>query len=194
RCSMPGKVRMRCASCGKTFKATGSRQTLCNDCMARERAARASARLSGTPTSATPAQATAAPRIVGPGASILVPGAGGTSLPQPPETGSFGSAARNEERARHNQAGVPPHGPAPAAQPARPAPVETAPAARTSREKSAPRVAPQRVVELSDELRARVEARYLELAAPIEFDGIRSRIAAELDLPKSVVKRAILDL
>ncbi len=56
-----------------------------------------------------------------------------------------------------------------------------------------PRVAPPRI-ELNDELRARIEARYLELAQPIEFDGIRTKIAAELGVPKSIVKRAVAEL
>jgi hypothetical protein len=56
-----------------------------------------------------------------------------------------------------------------------------------------PRVAVPRV-ELNDDLRARIEARYLELAQPIEFDGIRTKIAAELSVPKSIVKRAVAEL
>lgn len=57
----------------------------------------------------------------------------------------------------------------------------------------APR-APMPHAELTDEVRAKIEARYLELAQPIEFDGIRTRIAAELSVPKSHVKRAVADL
>ncbi|WP_376795089.1 hypothetical protein [Thermogemmatispora sp.] len=38
---------------------------------------------------------------------------------------------------------------------------------------------------------ALVEARYKELAQPVEFDGIRTRIAHELNIPKSAVKRII---
>jgi hypothetical protein len=47
---------------------------------------------------------------------------------------------------------------------------------------------------LTDELRAQIEARYLELAQPIEFDGIRTKIATELGVPKSHVKRAVAEL
>jgi predicted nucleic acid-binding Zn-ribbon protein len=38
---------------------------------------------------------------------------------------------------------------------------------------------------------ALVEARYKELARPVEFDGIRTRIAHELNIPKSAVKRIV---
>jgi hypothetical protein len=49
-------------------------------------------------------------------------------------------------------------------------------------------------VELTDELRARIEQRYTELAQPVEFDGIRTQIAAELGVPKHLVKHAVFDL
>lgn len=38
---------------------------------------------------------------------------------------------------------------------------------------------------------AQVEQRYLELAVPIEFDGIRSQIAHELAIPKKAVKQIV---
>ncbi len=38
---------------------------------------------------------------------------------------------------------------------------------------------------------AHIEMRYRELAQPVEFDGIRTRIAHELNIPKSAVKRII---
>src|ERR1700680_1907927 len=41
---------------------------------------------------------------------------------------------------------------------------------------------------------AQVEARYLELAAPAEFDGIRTQIATELSIPKKAVKKIVNDL
>jgi hypothetical protein len=44
---------------------------------------------------------------------------------------------------------------------------------------------------LTHELRLRIEARYLELANPVEFDGIRTRIAAELSVPKPVVRAVV---
>ena len=39
-----------------------------------------------------------------------------------------------------------------------------------------------------------VETRYLELATPMEFDGIRTQIAQELEIPKTAVKKIIKDL
>ncbi len=39
-----------------------------------------------------------------------------------------------------------------------------------------------------------IEQRYLELAQPHEFDGIRSQISQELTIPKSAVKRVITSL
>jgi len=41
---------------------------------------------------------------------------------------------------------------------------------------------------------AQVEARYLELAVPTEFDGIRTQIAQELGIPKKAVKKIVKDL
>jgi len=40
---------------------------------------------------------------------------------------------------------------------------------------------------------AQVEARYLELAVPTEFDGIRTQIAQELGIPKKAVKKVVKD-
>jgi len=39
-----------------------------------------------------------------------------------------------------------------------------------------------------------VETRYLELAIPSEFDGIRSQIAQELSIPKKAVKQIVKNL
>ncbi len=41
---------------------------------------------------------------------------------------------------------------------------------------------------------AQVEGRYLELAVPTEFDGIRTQIAQELGIPKKAVKKIVKDL
>ena len=40
---------------------------------------------------------------------------------------------------------------------------------------------------------AQVEARYLELAVPTEFDGIRTQIVQELGIPKKAVKKIVKD-
>jgi hypothetical protein len=41
---------------------------------------------------------------------------------------------------------------------------------------------------------AQVETRYIELAVPSEFDGIRSQIAHELSIPKKAVKQIVKNL
>jgi len=41
---------------------------------------------------------------------------------------------------------------------------------------------------------AAIEKRYLELASPQEFDGIRQQVATELSLPKGAVRRVVRDL
>lgn len=41
---------------------------------------------------------------------------------------------------------------------------------------------------------AQVETRYLELALPAEFDGIRTQIAQEIGIPKKAVKKIVKDL
>jgi hypothetical protein len=41
---------------------------------------------------------------------------------------------------------------------------------------------------------AQVEARYLELAIPTEFDGIRTQISKELNIPKKAVKQIVKEL
>lgn len=47
---------------------------------------------------------------------------------------------------------------------------------------------------LSAEQRQAVENRYLELATPHEYDGIRSQIAAEMQLPRVQVKRVVKEV
>ncbi|HEU5346028.1 MAG TPA: hypothetical protein VFU60_16900 [Ktedonobacterales bacterium] len=219
---MSGKV--RCARCGKTFKPGRSSQTLCDQCEKQERAARAAARSSGASGVVRAPTASAAPvRIVGPAANLLDPAAssGVTTSAPPPDTGLYGSAAIREEQrrqqqrrdeqrraeerardeqrarertqrfaeqhahdARHDHHGQP--------RPAKPAPRGPQPAA-APRPPKPPRPATPQFV-MTDELRATIEARYLELAQPVEFDGIRTRIAAELSVPKSHVKQAIAAL
>jgi hypothetical protein len=200
---MPGKVKMRCAHCGKTFKSNG-KQTLCDDCEAKERAARAA----GKNTPARPAVASPTlqrPQIVGAGARILDP-----TLPEPLDPAPTLAPAPRErppfsqDRAAQPVASAPPQASrppsAPAAAPAR-QPERTA-RGKSPRQERPPRPSkPPRLpresqgpVELSADQREMVEARYLELATPVEFDGIRTQIATELTLPKSAVKKAIAEL
>jgi hypothetical protein len=46
----------------------------------------------------------------------------------------------------------------------------------------------------TDEQIKQVEERYLELATPTEFDGIRTQIAQELGIPKKAVKKIVKEL
>jgi IS30 family transposase len=47
---------------------------------------------------------------------------------------------------------------------------------------------------VTDTLRQQIEERYLALANPVEFDGIRTQIAAELGAPKSVVREVVREV
>jgi hypothetical protein len=203
---MSGKVKMRCARCGKPFKSSGSKQTLCADCEAKARRAKAAAK--GQPAAVAAASAPKAPlpKIVGPGANILVPGLVPPS-PEPPmhdrpQSAPHGHAPQNwRERpgTAHDRPHPAAHGHAPHAgqshrdqpRPQRPAQPQSRPA--VAREPKPKREAPPAPV-LTDELRQTIQARYLELAQPVEFDGIRGRIATELDVPKALVKKAVLEL
>ncbi len=61
---------------------------------------------------------------------------------------------------------------------------------KPKREKTPP---PPPFIPLPEQI-TQVETRYLELSAPNEFDGIRTQIAKEFDIPKKAVKKIIKDL
>lgn len=205
------KVKMRCARCGKPFKSSSAKQTLCPDCEVKARRERANEKVAGAKLVANPTVAAHAPRIVGPGAAIL----GGTPTPVPDHTGGKGGAdgmaqgehARHEHgrpghqaaashRDTHDERHAAPGAPARAqvatadhaekqTRPARP-PAERQPHAE-KKAKPAP-------FQLTDDARHAIEARYLELAQPVEFDGIRTQIASELSVPKHIVKQVVREL
>ncbi len=56
------------------------------------------------------------------------------------------------------------------------------------------KIEPPKPFEPTVEQITQVETRYMELATPIEFDGIRTQIAQELEIPKTAVKKIIKDL
>ena len=56
------------------------------------------------------------------------------------------------------------------------------------------KIEPPKPFEPTAEQITQVETRYMELATPIEFDGIRTQIAHELEIPKTAVKKIIKDL
>ncbi|HLZ23747.1 MAG TPA: hypothetical protein VKQ30_16675 [Ktedonobacterales bacterium] len=209
------RIKVRCGRCSKKFNATSAKQTFCPECEAKLRAERTASK--SVPAKTIAATATSAPKIVGPGASILVPGMVATAASAPPEPSELG-LGRGASYPRDGQSGAPrdgraatgaTHGPSPkpGAQTAKesrsPRPgqgkeqhgehTHQPKAARPPREPKAPRQAPP-AFELTDEMRAKIEQRYLELAQPVEFDGIRTQIAGELTIPKALVKKAVIDL
>ena len=151
------------------------------------------------------------------------PAAPGATQAPPPEPTTFGMAAwRDEERrererrenerrerermereqAREREARAAsaasaahpqPQSARPQDKPRPPKAERPAPAPKAPKAPRAPRVISPRV-ELTDDLRSAIEALYLELAQPVEFDGIRTQIAADLSVPKALVKKAVADL
>ncbi|HEV2460655.1 MAG TPA: hypothetical protein VGS80_20060 [Ktedonobacterales bacterium] len=196
---MSTKVRMRCARCGKSFRSS-AKQTLCPDCEAKERRARAAAKTApATSVAAAPAPIRP-PKIVGPGAGILVPGLAQLSVPaavEPPRR------AQTSAQAAHEQVNQPTPEQRPAVSPGAGKIAGKGGQSEGERQRK-PRQQPLREAKphreptppftLTDELRTRIEARYLELAQPVEFDGIRTQIATELSVPKAAVKKSVLEL
>jgi hypothetical protein len=214
------KDKMRCASCGAMFKPSKSSQTKCERCEKREREQRAAAKHAGG-TQAQAVATTQPVKISGPGASVLgaaAPTVYDAVVPPPPDTGGYGQAAWREEERRRLQERQEKERQALYAQKqaeraaqvlqiqSKPdkfqesgvkarAPKGTRPQQALKPPKSSKSPKPlSPKVELTDDLRATIEARYLELAKPVEFDGIRTQIANELSVPKSVVKKAISEL
>lgn len=182
--------KMRCARCGKRFKQSNKKQVLCADCLAKERLAKKT----------TPALAQTGNGVATrPGAGTPTPAITIVQATPPPEEAIFGSRARSAER---HTAHEPQRSPQPdAASPlatmppaAKPAPQQptTKPAPVEKRARQ-PRPAPK-PFELTDGMRATIEQRYLELSQPVEFDGIRTRIADELKVPKPIVKQVVREL
>jgi hypothetical protein len=110
---------------------------------------------------------------------------------------TFGQKPRQPE-------GAPPRGP----RPDRPYPAGPHPAGGKPRGKGKPgahkpsappkpkreKIPPPLPFVATPEQVTQVEERYLELATPLEFDGIRTQIAHELGIPKKAVKKIIKDL
>ncbi|HKB47486.1 MAG TPA: hypothetical protein VKC57_07295 [Ktedonobacterales bacterium] len=188
------KVKMKCPRCGKHFKSSSAKQALCPECEARERRARAASKAAPPVSTAGPA-APHTPKIVGPGAAILVPDLAGATVveaepssapthraPAAPGPGAHHAPSAATDKSAHETHGT------------KPTHTEkgrkTPPSPREPREPRAP--AP--LFQLTDDVRARVEARYIELADPVEFDGIRTQIADELGVSKPAVKRVVTEL
>ena len=199
--------KMKCARCGKRFKQANRKQVFCADCLAKERQAKKNA-----PTLVVGAQNSGG--LARPsGANLESAGITIVQATPPPEAAVFGSRAREAERhaaqaperIAHSApaatiAPAPPKeakpdkftAPAPYGVPAKqPKHPSKAAAPQQEKRQRPPRPAP---FELTDAIRATIEARYLELAKPVEFDGIRTQIAGELHVPKPVVKQVIQEL
>ncbi|PZW25441.1 hypothetical protein EI42_04285 [Thermosporothrix hazakensis] len=105
---------------------------------------------------------------------------------RPPMEGGFGRGPRPNNRFSRPvpprqgapRQGMKAKGPRPNSQP------------KVQKEKTPP---PQPFIPTPEQI-ARVEARYLELANPAEFDGIRTQISRETGVPKKAVKKIIKDL
>src|SRR5690242_1918954 len=156
--------KMRCAHCGKRFKQTNKKQVLCADCLAKERLARKNA----------PALAqTGSGMATRPGSGAAAPAITIVQATPPPEEAIFGSQARNAERhstrelqrASQPQAEPPTSTTPPAAKPIPPQQPSKKPAPLEKRARQ-PRPAPK-PYELTDEMRAAIEKRYLELSHPV---------------------------
>ena len=203
---MPSRERIRCARCHKRF--TGSAKvTLCPDCERLVRQERAVAKASAAAPSAQGTPATA-PRIMGVGAPMLDPRLASMPSVTSPEAPADAPAQprhadRRDQTARGATAPLAekrterPHDSHDTHETRNKSPhSEKPPRAREShaqREKRPP-TPPTPPFELTADVRARIEARYLELANPVEFDGIRTQIATELSIPKAAVKRAVHEL
>lgn len=203
---MSGKVKMRCARCGKQFKSASAKQTLCTNCEIKVRQERATSKTQGpkpvAPATTQPHQ----PKIVGPGAGILVPGMAPAPISAEPEYSATSAAAHSEhptpqhppssasaspahsfhdKQDRHDRHDKQErHNPSHTQQPRQPKP---APQPRQ-------RKLPAPPFTLTQDLRAQIEQRYLDLAQPVEFDGIRTQIAEEFRIPKSAVRRVVQDV
>jgi len=108
------------------------------------------------------------------------------------------------QRPRQPMEGAPPRGP----RPDRPYPAGPRPVGGKPRGKGKPgahkpaappkpkreKIPPPLPFVPTPEQITQVEERYLELATPLEFDGIRTQIAHELGIPKKAVKKIIKDL
>ena len=139
----------------------------------------------------------------GPGGYRDNRGPGGYRNPAPYRVGGgMGIPDTAEPRPRQPMTGGPTRGPRPAEQgegrPDRPrhSGKPGAPKAKTPKPQVPPKpkrekIPPPEPFAPTAEQIAQVEARYAELAVPAEFDGIRTQISKELNIPKTAVKKIV---
>lgn len=214
--------KMKCARCGKRFKQANRKQVYCADCLAKERAARKSgAQL--IPSGAAASLASRSPRApetaaMSPGITIV------QATPPPEHGAFGPQARHAERHAALAERDTHPAATSPASSAPQPQPEavgygppphrQAAPAApstagrangqpRQNKQPNQPNQTEKRQrqprqqtppFQLTDEMRTAIEQRYLELSQPVEFDGIRTQIAGELNMPKPTVKQVIRNL
>ncbi len=196
---MANKTKMKCAHCHKAFKSSKATQTLCDECERKRRQERAAQgpSLVTTPATAkphatqTPSAAPARPAWME-AAKEFDP----TTLPPPPPTPPMPrerpvAPVAPVSRGPH-AAPVAPRGVVPG--PRKPA-GERAPRPFTPRTPKPlkEKKEPPKPYQATPEEIAAIQARYLELAQP-EFDGIRTQISREMQIPKHVVKKAVAEV
>ena len=181
---MSNKVKMKCASCHRAFKSSKPTQILCEDCERKRRQEKGSVVASSKPAP-TPTTASAKPSWL---AQAIVRD----------ETVPYELPVLQEPRPSPSERPEPRH-PTPGAAPRKPdhaTPIARRPtrtgAPATPRATKAPKEQPKPFEPTPAQIAA-IEDRYRALAYP-EFDGIRTQIASELEVPKGVVKRIIAAL
>jgi hypothetical protein len=180
------RLKVKCATCGKVFAPAHVKLTLCPDCEKTQRAARAQKRAEANVPVQT--RQPTAPHILGPGARALLPV---TPTVEIPVTGSA-PAASSTTSANADTVDAQARRPEPYAQSdgalrAGQSGVQRQSGPRTHRAAPPP-------LALSEALRQQIEERYLALANPVEFDGIRAQIATELGAPKPAVRAVVREL
>jgi hypothetical protein len=182
------KLKVKCASCGRMFAPSNMKQTLCLDCEKAQRAAKARRRAEAAVPAQT--QQPSAPLLQGPGANVLRPDAAQMETVADalasPSAAEILPAHKSSETAHEL-----PQQPEARAHP--PAIQRAGRSGAKGQHKKSQRVELAPFM-LTDELRQRIEARYLALANPVEFDGIRTQIAAELGIPKPAVREVVREV
>lgn len=175
------KVKIRCATCGKTFKTAQAKKTICPDCEAVAR--RGAAVRSSTPSSAP------APR---PAMDIDIKAAFRAATTRSGIFAAYEQVTSPIVAPPHSKEPLPPTRPALPSRAAtmRPRPVlrpspppRPAPVAKTPKPPTPPYQPTPTDIEA-------IRQRYLDLAQP-EFDGIRHQIASDLHIPLRVVREIV---
>jgi len=193
------KIKMRCSVCGKPFKSANPKQVMCDPCEAKARREKGKqpARTITTASAARPLTYTLPPMAGSPASTdksaTTLPTAAG-SHPSPGQRPASHPAGATPGRADSRPGARPPQRPPERPKSAR-RPAEGQRSQRPRRPTTPPKPKeprqPTPPFTPTAEQVAAIERRYLELANPTEYDGIRTQIAAELHIPKSAVKKVV---